>query len=139
MMAFVNSQPIALATNHTLNINPNVVEERTKDDGDAPVSDIDGYTWGVTSDSIVGTSEGANQTYHTLVTMIMSKSKVSLVTDAATPATGSVPSTGWQESSSANDYPESRGQAYIESITITAGSSGSATMSISFKGQGELS
>ena len=139
MMAFVNNQSIALATNHTLSINPNVVEERTKDDGDAPVGDIDGYTWGITSDSVVGSSSGVEQTYQSLITMMLGKSKVGIVTDAATPATGAVPTTGWKESSNASDYPESRGEAYIESITITAGSSGSATMSVSFKGQGELS
>ena len=37
MMAFVEGEAIALATQHTLNISASLLEDRTKDDGDAAV------------------------------------------------------------------------------------------------------
>lgn len=141
MMVFVNGEAIALATNHQLSITPSILEERTKDDGDAPVGEFDTYTWGITCDSIVGTNDNVSneQSIVDLIDTMLAMEKVIIVTDAATPTTGSVPASGWAESADNKAYAASRGEAYIESISVSAPSTGSATASISFKGQGELS
>lgn len=138
MMAFVDDKTIALATNHTLSITANILEDRTKDDGDGPRGDFDNYTWSVSADSIVGTNEDVTgqQSIVDLIDTMLAFTKVAVATNAAVPETGSIPVSGWQEG---NNYPASSGEAYIDSLSITAGSTGHATASVSFKGQGELS
>jgi hypothetical protein len=141
MMAFVDSKAIALATSHTLNINASILEDRTKDDGDAPVAEFDKYTWSLSADTVVGDNENVSneQTVIDLIDQMLTLEKVGIVTDAATPSTGSVPAAGWSEVGNANEYPASIGEAYIESLSISAGATGFATSSVSFKGQGTLS
>ena len=141
MMAFVDSKAIALATNHTLNINASILEDRTKDDGDAPVAEFDKYTWNVTTDTVVGENDNVSneQTVINLIDRMIALEKVGIVTDAATPSTGSVPAAGWGKAGLSSKYPSSSGEAYIESLSISASSTGYATSSVSFKGQGELS
>lgn len=139
-MVFANGGAIAMATNHTLTITPSILEDRTKDDGDAPVGEFDTYTWSITTDSIVGLSGNTNE--HTIVDLIdgmLQMESVTVACDAALPASGVVPNTGWSPSNKASDYPATSGEAWIESISITAGSTGYANASITFKGQGKLS
>lgn len=140
MMAFVDNKAIALATNHQLSINASILEDRTKDDGDAPVAEFDKYTWGITADTVVGDNANVSneQTVIDLIDQMLTLTKVGIVTDAATPTTGSVPAAGWTAAGD-NSYPASSGEAYIESLSISAGASGFATSSVSFKGQGTLS
>lgn len=140
-MAFVDDKAIALATSHTLNISASILEDRTKDDGDAPVAEFDKYSWTIGADTVVGSNAGVSneQTIVDLIDHMLTLEKVGIVTDAATPTTGSVPASGWSEAGNANEYPASSGEAYIESLSISAGASGFATSSVSFKGQGELS
>lgn len=141
-MIFVDSKAIALATNHTLNITANILEERTKDDGDAPAGEFDNYTWNATSDNIVGKNDSVGSNEQSMIDLIdtmLGLNKVEVVSDAAIPTTGSVPNGGWSCDEVTDDYPVSKGEAYIENLSITAGSTGYATASVSFKGQGELS
>lgn len=137
-MAFVEGEAIALATQHTLNISASLLEDRTKDDGDAAVGEFDSYSWTITTDSVVGYNDVAHE--HTVVGLIdtmLALQKVAIVTDAALPTTGSVPVDGWVHAGD-NSYPASSGEAYIESLSISAGATGFATSSVSFKGQGDL-
>ena len=140
MMAFVDGEAIALATQHTLNISASLLEDRTKDDGDAAVGEFDNYSWTISADSVVGSNENVTkeQTVVELIDTMLALQKVSIVTDAATPTTGSVPESGWAAAGGAT-YPASSGEAYIESLSISAGATGFATSSVSLKGQGELS
>lgn len=140
MMAFVDGAAIALATQHTLNISASVLEDRTKDDGDAAVGEFDNYSWNISADSVVGVNDEVSreQTAVMLIDKMLELQKVVIVTDAATPTTGSVPEDGWAAANGAT-YPASSGEAYIESLSISAGATGFATSSVSFKGQGELS
>ena len=140
-MSFVDGKAIALATSHTLNINPRILTDRTKDDGDAPVGDADGYDWGVSVNSIVGTNDNVSneKSIVDLLDAMLALRKVGVVTDASTPATGKIPNAGWSPANDDKTYPASSGEAYIESMSITAGESGYATASVNFKGQGELS
>ena len=141
LMAFSDGTAIAFATNHALNINAVVLEDRTKDDGDAPVGEFDNYDWGVTSDHIVGVNDPltTEQSVVDLIDKMLALNTVDLAFDAAKPATGSVPTTGWEANGVANDYPATSGTAWIESISINAGSTGYATLSVSFKGDSDLS
>ena len=140
-MSFIDGKAIALATSHTLNINPRILTDRTKDDGDAPVGDADGYDWSVSVNSVVGKNDKVSneQTIVDLLDSMLALRKVGIVTDAAKPATGKVPEAGWSPANDSTSFPASSGEAYIESLSITAGESGYATASANFKGQGELS
>lgn len=140
-MVLVDDEAIALATNHKLNISGNILGERTKDDGDSPAAQADGYTWGMSSDNIVGTNEHVTKE-HSIVDLLrtmLAMKKVEVVSDAITPATGKVPEGGWAAANDSTKFPITSGEAYIESLSISAGATGFATASVSFKGQGELS
>lgn len=140
-MIFVDGKAIALATNHKISLTANVLEEYTKDDGDAPVGEADGYEWGMTSDSIVGDNDSVTneQTVITLLDTMLAMEEVDVVSDAAAPTSGSVPATGWTEAGDAQQFFAMSGKAYIESLSISAGATGFATSSVSLKGNGELS
>lgn len=140
LMAFVDNMPIALATNHTLSISPSILTDRTKDDGDAPVGEFDNYSWNISADSVVGYNEevSSEQTIVDLIDTMLRMDAVGIITDAATPTTGSVPDGGWVAVDDSDQYPSSVGDAYIESISVSAPATGFATASVSFKGQGEL-
>lgn len=141
LMSFVDNKAIALATQHTLTITPSLLEDRTKDDGDAPVAVFDNYSWGVTCDSIVGGNDNVSneQTVVDLIDTMLSLTEVGIAMDGSTPTTGSVPEEGWTAQNSVLKYVPSIGRAYIESLSVSAGSTGFATTSISFKGQGAIS
>lgn len=140
VMVFVDAVAIALATNHTLTISPSILEDRTKDDGDAPVGEFDTYTWSMSSESLFGTSESNNEMHAMqLVDKMLGLEKVQVAFDAALPTTGSVPKDGWTNAGGEGGYEPRVGDAYIESLSISAGSTGFATVSATFKGQGELS
>lgn len=139
-MAFVGGEAIALATQHTLNISASLLEDRTKDDGDAAVGEFDNYSWTISADSVVGANENVTkeQTVVELIDIMLALNKVAIVTDAAIPPTDSVPEEGWSPTSRDTVFPASSGKAYIESLSISAGATGFATSSVSFKGQGDL-
>lgn len=140
-MAFVDGVAIAYATNHSLSITPSILEDRTKDDGDAPVGEFDTYTWNVSTDSVVGVHDvvTTEMSVVDLIDTMLAMQPVTLAFDAAMPATGVVPTTGWAQAAKDADYPATTGTAWIESISISAGSTGYATASISFSGEGDLS
>jgi hypothetical protein len=138
-MAFADDKTIALATNHALTISPSILEDRTKDDGDVPVAEFDTYTWGISTDSVVGSNDAATEaSIVALIDKMLALEKVTLKFDAAMPPTGAMPASGWVAANGA-EYPATSGEAWIETISITAGSSGYATASVSFKGDGALS
>ena len=135
-MVFVDGKAIALSTNHTLNWNSSLLDERTKDDGDkTAASEFDYASFTLTTDSIVGDNpEVTNeQTAEKLIDLMLAMTQVQLVFDATSQATGTVPAGGWAAASDAS-YPTMSGSAYITSLSISAGASGSATMSITFSG-----
>ena len=140
LMVFIDGTPIALATSHSLTISPSLLEDRTKDDGDAPVAEFDNYTWAISTDCIIGKN---NDDYENsivyLIETMLGMGEVNLAFDASVPATGSVPENGWFPNEKEEDYPYTTGKAWIESISISAGSTGYATATITFKGQGKLS
>lgn len=141
MMAFVDGEAIALATSHQLSISPSILEDRTKDDGDNPVAQFDTYTWTISTESIVGYNDEVEkeETVVGLIDKMLAMAKVGICTDAAQPDTGSVPASGWEQKNMPLAYSMLSGTAYIDSLSVSAGTTGFATASISFKGQSELS
>ncbi len=139
-MVLVDGEAIALTTGHKVTISANIIEQRTKDDGNRPSAQPDGYTWGMSSDSIVGTNENVTkeQSVVELIRAWLAMRKVTVVTDAVVPTTGSVPNGGWAAAGDSSKFPIASGEAYIESLSISAGATGFATASVSFKGQGDL-
>lgn len=149
LMVFWNDQQvatdyIALATNHTLTLTPQLSEERTKDDGEYPASIFDYCDWEITAEAVVG-ALGVTQyetTYYNLLDAQMHGTICEVVFDAATPTTGAIGDgvvTEWAKAASSSVYPACTGTAYISSVDLNAGVDGSATVSVTFRAASALS
>ena len=136
-MSFVNGKAIALATEHVLTMSANILEERTKNDGANPMGVADGYTWGVSCNSLVGFHENGNveASIVDLAKEMLGLRQVDLVFDSVANPGGASPSIGFKPSGGV-DYNAKSGKAWIESLNITAGPTGYASASVSFKGEG---
>lgn len=142
-MVFVEGKAIAMTTNHTLSINQQITDERTKDDPLGPGGEADYAEINVSADSILGTSDkaGANvETYTTLITKQLAGTEVELVMDAvaSTAVPGEIPTAGWEAGEDDARWPYLTCDALIDEINISGGSEGNATMSVSFIGVSEI-
>lgn len=140
LMSFVDGKAIAFATEHSLTVSGAILEERTKDDGRFPSGEPDGYDWSADCSSIVGLHPEGDVVVSVvdLARQMLSLQPVDLVMDSVANPTGVVPSMGWTPSGNADAYPTKSGSAWIESLSITAGASGYASASVSFRGDGDL-
>ena len=134
IMMFLDTTAIAMATNHTLNINPQIDETATKDDALGPAGDIDIVDWDVSCDSIVGDNADVSNelTFAELISAQIAGTPIACVMDA-------VPAAGWSAGNVAAQYPKRSGNALISEISIEAPSDGFATMNVSLQGCGVLS
>lgn len=133
-MIFIGGKAIALATNHVININPQVIEERTKDDAVGPVGDLDYCDWDAQADSVLGANESvtAEETYETLIAAQLAGTEVTVKSDAVSAAAAdkAVPAAGWAPGSVASRYPTTTGVGLISEVGINAPESGNATLSV---------
>ena len=143
IMLFLDTTAIAMATNHTLNINPQIDETATKDDALGPAGDIDIVDWDVSCDSVVGDNADVSNelTYVELISVQMAGTPIACVMDAVPAANDdeAVPAAGWSPGNVAAQYPKRSGNALISEISIEAPSDGFATMNVSLQGCGVLS
>lgn len=143
IMMFIDGTAVALATNHTLNFNPQIDETATKDDALGPAGDIDIVDWGVSADSVVGANADVSNelTYEELIAAQLSGAAVNAVMDAVPDAVQdeAVPAAGWSGGNVAANYPKRSGQAMISEIAIEASDEGFATMNVQLAGTGPLS
>ncbi len=144
IMMFLDGTALALATNHTLNINPQIDETATKDDALGPAGDIDIVDWDVSADSVVGANADVSNelTYEELIAAQLSCAAVlGVVMDAVPDAVQdeAVPAAGWSGGNVAASYPKRSGQAMISEIAIEASDEGFATMNVQLAGTGPLS
>jgi len=143
IMLFLDTTAIAMATNHTLNLNPQIDETVTKDDALGPAGDIDIIDWDVSCDSVVGDNDNVSNeaTYVELINAQLTGATVACVMDAVPAADDdqAVPAGGWEAGNVAAQYPKRSGNALISEISIEAPSDGFATMNVSLQGCGVLS
>ena len=140
---FLDTTAIAMATNHALNINPQIDETLTKDDALGPAGDIDIIDWDVSCESVVGDNADVDNelTYAELISAQLAGSTVAVVMDAVPVANddAAVPTAGWAAGNIAAQYPKRSGNALISEISIEAPAEGFATMNVSLQGCGVLS
>ena len=127
------ARALALASNHTLDLQADTTETSSKDSGSWADSEVSKLRWTASSENFI---EGLEGDYAALVEAWRTKAVVDIVTAVPTNISESpVPEGGWLPPTTGGGYT---GKALISSVTLNAPSEGNATMSISLTGKGEL-
>lgn len=147
IMVFVDNEPIAFATNHTLSLTRNTQEISSKDHGDATAILPTTQSWEVTSENLMST-EGyapilAAYLNATKVTIYFGASNYSNTTseqgivdvDSATNWTKEA----WPSGATSSNSLNLQGSAYITSLNVNAPSGDNATYTVTFSGTGQIS
>ena len=139
-MVFVNSKAVALATNHQLTLNADTTSTSSKDSGLWDESEVTGFNWEATSDSIGSPDKEApvDISYETLMDLMLAAEPVPII--AGIPKNqdiNGVPEGGWQApDGTANIYY--KGNAIITKVDLKGQDKDNMTVSASFKGVGKL-
>lgn len=134
LMVFLNGEPIAFATSHSLSKTLNTQEISTKDHGDFGAVLPQNITWEITTENLYSLScyDTLNKAFNAMqeVTVQFGESTYSQdsVQNSIVGVTGA---TNW---ATGTKYEE--GKAYITSLQVTAGAGDNATMSATFTGNG---
>lgn len=136
LMVFLNGEPIAFATSHSLNKTLNTNEISTKDHGDYAAVLPQNITWEITTENLYSLSgyQKLNTAFNTraLVTVYFGESSYDQDNTQAS-IVGTSGATDW----TTDGFGET-GQAYITSLQVTAGAGDNATFSATFTGSGSL-
>lgn len=128
-----NARALALATNHTLDLQADTTETSSKDSGIWADAEVSKLRWTASSENFI---EGLEGDYAALVEAWRTKKVLDVVTAVPTNISENpVPEGGWLPPSTGGGYT---GKAVITGITLNAPETGNATMSISLMGKGEL-
>lgn len=139
LMVFLNNEPIAFATSHSLSKTLNTQEISTKDHGDFSAVLPQNITWEITTENLYSLQgyQALNTAFNNMqeVTVYFGetnyaqgKDKVQNSIVGTNPASTNWTKTGFGES----------GKAYITSLQVTAGAGENATFSATFTGNGSL-
>lgn len=132
-MIFVEGAAIAMATNHTLNLNAETSETSSKDSGLWGDEKVTRLRWDATSDSFVD-GLGLTGSFATLFDLWKTGEPVTVSlavpSNLAAAVDGEVPAAGWTEPSTG----QYEGQALITSVSLNTPHDGDATMSVSMRG-----
>lgn len=142
-MLFVAGKTIALSKSHTFEATANTLDSRTKDDATGPHKEFDFVDWSASSDGMIGVNTGVTnqQTYATLMGLMVAGTKVSVALELATNPNGAVPDNGWAGTSGDSatmGYSAYEGDALITSISLSADDGDNASMSIQLTGVSAL-
>ena len=136
LMVFINNNPVAFATSHSLSKTLNTQQISTKDHGDTAATLPQNITWEITTENLYSLAG-----YQTLNTAFNSMQEVTLYFGEAsysqvspqTSIVGEDGATEWQK----EGFGET-GKAYITSLQVTAAAGDNATFSATFTGNGSL-
>ena len=143
LMVFIKKdttyKSIALSTNHTLTLSASTADLAVKSKDQAKGkswtdSEIDQMSWTVSSESLVGTSEG--HAWGDIMDLYLAGEKVELVFDGVT--SDGAPVGGFVPAGSGDDFQGLKGQALITSLTLNAPLEDNATYTVEFTGCGQL-
>lgn len=142
LMIFLKGKSIALATNHTLEVNGDTIDCSTKDNGGGEwaSNEIGLLSWSVSSENLIGDPHNGYG-YGDLFALMVQKEPVDIVFGVKTISGTSngdyyeVPNGGWSNNTAKTYF---KGEAYITSLSINAPNGEHATMSVSFTGRGPL-
>ena len=139
-MVFVDGKAVALATNHQLTLNADTTSTSSKDSGLWDESEVTGFNWEATSDSIGSPDKDApvDISYEKLMDLMLAAEPVPII--AGIPKNqdiNGVPEGGWQApDGTANIYY--KGNAIITKVDLKGQDKDNMTVSASFKGVGKL-
>lgn len=136
----VDGKTIALSTSCSLSLTPQIDNTRTKDDATGPAGDLNYCDWSISADSIAGMNESdsAQMIYDTLFDLATQGVKPDIEFISVKDATGAIPVGDWQQDTAAKVVKGYHGTCIIDKLDITAPAEGDATVSVSFKGAGQL-
>ena len=142
LMVFLDGNPIAFATSHSLSKTLNTQDISTKDHGDYNAILPQTISWEITTENLYSLSGYAalNTAFNTRQAVTVAFGESTYAQDG-TQASIVLPESAEQGAKTTNwalsgDYEE--GQAYITSLQVTAGSGDNATFSATFTGTGDL-
>lgn len=136
LMVFLNNNPIAFATSHSMSKTLNTQEISSKDHGDYGAVLPQNITWEITTENLYSLSgyQTLNTAFNQMqeVTIYFGESSYNQATtqDSIVGVDGA---TDW----TATGFGES-GKAYITSLQVTAAAGDNATFSATFTGNGKL-
>ena len=137
LMVFLNDEPIAFATSHSLSKTLNTQEVATKDHGDYAAVLPQNITWEVTTENLYSITD-----YKKLNTAFKTRQTVKIyfgeTTYAQDTVQGSLVGATPEKANWAIDGFGEEGDAYITSLQVTAAAGDNATFSATFTGTGEL-
>lgn len=141
LMILVDGKTIALATNCSVTTTTQIIDNRTKDDANGPVGELDFVDWNASSENILGANENvtAEMVYDELIGAQVTGKKLEVSMNLVLDSNGAIPTEGWQKDSTNNKvFRPYCGLALVESIALNAPATGEATVSVNFKAVGPL-
>lgn len=139
-MVFVDGKAVALATNHQLTLNIDTTSTASKDSGLWDESEVTGFNWEASSESLGAPDEGTpvDISYETLMDKALAAEKVPII--AGIPKNqdiNGVPEEGWTapDGSTTTYY---KGEAIITKVDLKGQNGDNMTVSATFKGVGKL-
>lgn len=135
-MVFVGKKAVACAKNSTLELTSKTIEEQTKDDDVGPKTEVDYVDWSMTTENLVGTSQGTN--IDELVATMISCGTVGLLFAPVGSCEQAEPTSGWASTTKVDGFTALQGTGIIESISVNAPVDGKASATVKFKGAGKL-
>lgn len=134
LMIFVNSNPTALATSHSLTITAETSEAASKDDGAWGAATVTKFSWEGSTEALVSMDENANS-FDAMYEAMMTREPVDIVSGRPTNATDDgVPEEGW----TAPTTKMYKGKALITSLQRNDPNGDNSTMTVTFTGVGKL-
>lgn len=125
---FVQGIVVGYATTCQAHVSAQLSNTTTKDDTDDWANnDVTGLSWDVSSDALVGDPESGGKTYQQLLSVMVSKTKVSVSFSMAS---------GSHNATEGSSYLS--GQAYITDIQATATNRENSTFTVQLTGTGPL-
>lgn len=134
LMIFVNGNPTALATSHSLSITAETSEAASKDDGAWGAATVTKFSWEGSTEALVS-MDAETSSFDAMYDAMMTRQPVELVSGQPSNATDDgVPEGGWAAPST-NYY---KGQALITSLQRNDPNGDNSTMTVTFTGVGKL-
>ena len=134
LMIFVDGEPTALATSHSISITAETSEAASKDDGAWGAATVTKFSWEGSTEALVSMDENANS-FDAMYDAMMTREPVDIVSGRPSNATDDgVPEEGWTAPTT-NLY---KGKALITSLQRNDPNGDNSTMTVTFTGVGKL-
>lgn len=146
LMLFVGGKSVGFATNHSLTINSEMLDNASKDHASGlwKGTTIKSLSWQATTENLFA-YDAEGKTFQDLYNLMITRQAVDLILAIKLPGTAventiglSVTEGGWSPDTTVGSI-RYQGKAFISSVNINAPNGDNATFSVNFEGTGELS